>query len=832
MRPSLHEVRRRSVLGLPPPDPALRCFYPISTPYRNYASMFLAACARFGPYGLHPHLTSHELSLLARAGVQSSVTWSDARLTAVLWTSLDDHELASPRRAERAARLWLAGERRSSEGGVLVDEGRGCVRRPPWDPWAPETPIQRALRVGNMRRMAGHQRQHRHHDQHRDGASGGGREWTASRPMPTSLSHGHPLGSVVGSPSPWTSTSTSADPCTTISTDSQITKGSAIAPRDPDHNSTSPSQTPNLDSDKVFPRECLPPTPSPSTFPSESMLSSFKPWSCSLTKCVSLAGRPPWQLRRVNNGVETASSEKREWNQAYLLGLDTVLPRDHGQLRRAGRLVAGGTAWDQDAKKRASRVARHFSTASSSLSIAKANITGSRVRYQKLTIQRGRAGWVRRASLAHRDICTDIDNGHLNCSTSLQGHHRAWLSRKKDIRDEADDVDDVDRPPLPMDHQPRLVPARGGAERRRCSCRRPMVGPSRHIHHHMEAPTPRFGSTTINRNIHQISSLNFLRLLPHDALWWQLVRTFYRQPHAAIPALHLEPSLHVGQFRTFVPLSSGEKRDGEVEHHQVHSRASQRDNHANPFHHQLRELHSSSGVMRMSAVHTLRGDSVTITLIDLRRTSRRTARRAAEEVLVRESLVVRGVTEYVGTFVHGDTWGIVSRAHGDDLVSYVLLETPEGRLDEPTTAVQVLMPVLLALNSAHERGWIHGNVRMEHVVRHASGVARLGGWNNPSRWNPDHLDHLDHRDLRPSARTPVDYMAPERLIPTSLSSSSSMPVFMGPAIDAWAVGCLTFELLVGKLPFEVDSVEQTVALIRRADVTTWPRHISREVRLT
>ena len=75
-------------------------------------------------------------------------------------------------------------------------------------------------------------------------------------------------------------------------------------------------------------------------------------------------------------------------------------------------------------------------------------------------------------------------------------------------------------------------------------------------------------------------------------------------------------------------------------------------------------------------------------------------------------------------------------------------------------------------------------------------------------------------------------MAPERLIPTSLSSSSSMPVFMGPAIDAWAVGCLTFELLVGKLPFEVDSVEQTVALIRRADVTTWPRHISREVRLT
>lgn len=121
----------------------------------------------------------------------------------------------------------------------------------------------------------------------------------------------------------------------------------------------------------------------------------------------------------------------------------------------------------------------------------------------------------------------------------------------------------------------------------------------------------------------------------------------------------------------------------------------------------------------------------------------------------RETVKHRGMTQYLGTFMHGDIVGLVTRAsQTGDFLRMSILDTTNGKLDESSAATRVLLPVMSALRYLHKQGIVHRNVRPEYIVEDSSGMARLGGW-----------EFVKRADSRPTTPVgPLDYMAPEMVL--------------------------------------------------------------------
>ncbi|KAL3131330.1 hypothetical protein ABBQ38_000618 [Trebouxia sp. C0009 RCD-2024] len=135
---------------------------------------------------------------------------------------------------------------------------------------------------------------------------------------------------------------------------------------------------------------------------------------------------------------------------------------------------------------------------------------------------------------------------------------------------------------------------------------------------------------------------------------------------------------------------------------------------------------------------------------------------------------------------------------GGDL--YEELKKTGGRFAEARTAADVLRPCISALMYLHSQGIIHRDIKPENILLMADGSIKLA----------DFGLSIDATCERPVTRAgTLDYMAPEVLLcpDKSRPQENKDKVLLGytALVDAWAMGILAYELVVGRPPFEKQS---------------------------
>jgi len=152
----------------------------------------------------------------------------------------------------------------------------------------------------------------------------------------------------------------------------------------------------------------------------------------------------------------------------------------------------------------------------------------------------------------------------------------------------------------------------------------------------------------------------------------------------------------------------------------------------------------------------------------------------------------------------------------DDVRVYMILELAhsgeiykklkeKGRFSEAETA-KYIHSLAKALEYIHQHGVIHRDIKPENLLLDKDGNLKLAdfGWSVHS----------------PNARRStlcgtLDYLPPEMVMGLPHTDR----------VDNWSLGVLTYELLVGKPPFEASQRQQTYKRISKAQIT-FPRHVS------
>lgn len=113
---------------------------------------------------------------------------------------------------------------------------------------------------------------------------------------------------------------------------------------------------------------------------------------------------------------------------------------------------------------------------------------------------------------------------------------------------------------------------------------------------------------------------------------------------------------------------------------------------------------------------------------------------------------------------------------------------------KPKTACDVIRRIALALQTIHQTGYSHGHISSQNVRVKAGSAVKLF-------FDPNfHFIPLVKANQVPDPRSliQVDYSAPELAIPGNRPDELT---------DIYAVGCLFYELLAGKPPFPIGSIQ-------------------------
>jgi hypothetical protein len=142
---------------------------------------------------------------------------------------------------------------------------------------------------------------------------------------------------------------------------------------------------------------------------------------------------------------------------------------------------------------------------------------------------------------------------------------------------------------------------------------------------------------------------------------------------------------------------------------------------------------------------------------------------------------------------------IFDQGESGDGTYYIAMEyLPGGTLKDrimergtlpPRTAVAVALQIAEALQTAHERGVIHRDIKPPNILITASGHVKVADFGIARAADATTISHPG--DILGSAK----YISPEQAAGERV----------GPASDLYSLGVVLYEMLTGRVPFEVDN---------------------------
>ena len=146
------------------------------------------------------------------------------------------------------------------------------------------------------------------------------------------------------------------------------------------------------------------------------------------------------------------------------------------------------------------------------------------------------------------------------------------------------------------------------------------------------------------------------------------------------------------------------------------------------------------------------------------------------------------------SYFHDETrvYLVLEYAPGGTLFS-ALEASPNKRFEEPRAAV-VLKQLCSALAHCHKYQIVHRDIKPENILLGKKGQIKLAdfGWSVANK-------HRDQRMQRQTLCGTVDYLPPEMV--------EELPY--DERVDAWMVGVLLYEMLVGGAPFAAEQPTET-----------------------
>ncbi|KAL6751406.1 kinase-like domain-containing protein [Haematococcus lacustris] len=165
-------------------------------------------------------------------------------------------------------------------------------------------------------------------------------------------------------------------------------------------------------------------------------------------------------------------------------------------------------------------------------------------------------------------------------------------------------------------------------------------------------------------------------------------------------------------------------------------------------------------------------------------------------------------------------WLVLENCANGDL--FRIMQTQAGVKEEGWLVSQVLLPLLQTLAYLHNEGIIHRDLKPEHILFNSEKVAKLSGF----LLAQDVTKYGFPKDMVGS----LDYVAPEVFRLNSQEQQALAKV--GQALstydykaDIWMLGVLTYDVLVGRPPFNCDSPNDTVQRILLTD-PEFPEEVS------
>lgn len=186
------------------------------------------------------------------------------------------------------------------------------------------------------------------------------------------------------------------------------------------------------------------------------------------------------------------------------------------------------------------------------------------------------------------------------------------------------------------------------------------------------------------------------------------------------------------------------------------------------------------------------------------------------ELEVHQNLAHRNILKLLSWF-HDETsiYLVLEFTPGGSLYSK-MKKLPKGRFDEPTTAHYVAQ-MAGALRYMHGKNIIHRDVKPEDILLGFHSEIKLADFG--------YSVHTES-GFRSTVCGTLDYLSPEMAL--MMLKPGKTQDFYTKAIDQWSLGILTYELLVGKAPFEMKSDKATQRRIAKFtdQALKIPQHVS------